>query len=171
MVNTPISANQVIDVPIELNCLEVPCKTLPNVLQAIVDKLCVAAPDLSTLDFRCVVPTTAPVDLLGVLQGIINVLPCDVDPVPPTSNDGVITGLTGCTPDSWDCSDADACISLANVCNPGVVTVSVVLQALLNRNVSYGNAIKLLCAQVAALQSQISTLQLQVTTIQTTCCP
>ena len=174
MTSTPISANQVIDVPVDPKCLTVPCMTLPNVIQAIIDKLCLASPDFGALDFRCVEPGT---NLLEVLQGIINQLPCPTEEPGPvvltTGNvtNGVLTNLSGCTPDSWDCSDANACFTLTNPCNPGTLTVGSVIQALLDRNVSYGNAIKLLCGQVTALQSQISSLQLQVTQIQTSCCP
>lgn len=175
MITNPISAKQVVDVDVDMKCLPaLTCKTLPNVLQSIIDKTCEATPDFSTLDFKCVEPST---ELLGTLQGIIDKLPCDEsnpspgDPDNPDASGYELTGLTTCSSDNWTCSESDACLEFTNPCTPGVITVKVVLQALIDREVAYGNVIKNLCSQIQAMQTQINTMQLQITTIQTSCCP
>jgi hypothetical protein len=170
MITNPISANQVIDVAIDDKCLDITCKTLPNVLQAIVDKICEDEADYSTLDFGCVESASS---LTGVLQNILNAITCDEGGSggQTTPNNLEITGLTPCTTDNWNCSNTDACFDLGNVCDPGVVTVKLALQKLINRNVAYGNVIKSLCSQISDLQQQINVINLTVTNIQTSCCP
>lgn len=172
LITNPISANQVVDVPIDMGCIgSVPCKNLPNVLQAITDKICQGL-DVSDLEFGdCVTPgSTVP----EVLQNIITSITCADGGEPgcdcPT-NDIVLTGLTECSTDSWTCAQPDACFTLTNTCDPGVITLQVVLQALLDRNVAYGNVIKNQCAQISTLQSQVAALQLAVSNIQSSCCP
>lgn len=174
MVTNPLSANQIVDVPVDLKCLTVNCPTLPNVLQAIIDNACETEEGLDGLDLRCVV--SADRSLQNVLQGIINALDCSGGGGGgggSTSTDvslSQITGLNNCTTDNWDCSSANACFTLTDPCNPGTITLRFLIQMLIDRNVAYGNTIKTLCARVSTLESQIATIQTQITTIQTSCC-
>lgn len=172
----PISANQVVDVAIDKKCLPITCFNLPNVLQALVDKVCAEGPDYTDLDLKCTRPTT--LTLIDILQGIIDELPCDpiVPPVPgspgyPNATGYQVNNITNCTTDNWDCGSLNACFNLTDPCNPTVLTVGHLFQILIDRNVAYGNVIKTLCTQIASLQSQVNTIQLTVNTIQTTCCP
>lgn len=169
MITAPISANNVTDVPVDMKCLTVDCQTLPKVIQVLIDEICDLKVDYRALDYgECVESAT---DLMDVLQNIINAIPCDSDSTPITeANDLLLTGLTTCSSDGWSCDEADACFEFANSCDPGIITVEVVTQALIDRGVAYGNTIKLLCDRVALLESQVATLQAQITIVQSTCC-
>lgn len=168
----PISANQVVSVVLEdWACLDVPCPTLPNVLQALVTKVC-DEPDFTTLNFGCVTPATT---LLGTLQNALTAIdgigcaPGGGAPV-TDATDLDVTGITACSSDSWNCENADACFDLTNACDPGEVTVGLLLQKLIDRNVAYGNVIKDLCDRITDLENTVATQQLAITTIQTSCC-
>lgn len=166
-----VSASQVVDVrPASWGCLQVPCADLNSVINAIVAKICEGEQDYSTLDFGCVVPGDT---LSEVLQHMLDAIQCDGGGGgnPPVVQDATLTGLTPCTSDNWNCSENDSCLTFDNPCNPGEVTVKLVLQALVNRLVAYGTVIKSQCAQISDLQTQINTLSLIVTNIQTSCCP
>ena len=170
MITSPISANAVTDVPVDMKCLTVDCQTLPKVIQVLIDEICDLKVDYRALDYGdCVASAT---DLMDVLQNIINAIPCDTGSTAVTeANDLLLTGLTTCSSDGWDCREVDACFEFTNTCDPGIITVEVVIQALIDRNVAYGNTITLLCNRISVLESQVTTLQAQVTLVQTTCCP
>jgi hypothetical protein len=166
-----VSASQVIDVrPTSWGCLNVPCTDLNSAINAIVAKLCEGEQDYSSLDFGCVVPGET---LSEVLQNILNEIQCGDGGGgnPPVVQNATVTGLTPCTSDNWNCAEVDSCLTFDNPCNPGEVTVKLVLQALINRLVAYGTVIKSQCAQLSSLQTQINTLSLVVTNIQSSCCP
>lgn len=169
MITSPISANQVVDVNIDFKCLEVTCKNLPNTLQALVDKVCEDGPDYTALEYgNCVEPGET---LTEVLQNIITAIPCvEGDVVTPSIAEQEIEGLTTCSTDGWNCGAADACLTFTNDCDPGNITLEVVLQTLINRMVAMGNVIKTQCTAISTLQSQVATLNAQVATIQSTCC-
>ena len=168
MISSPISANSVVDVDIDFKCLDVTCKTLPNTLQAIVDKVC-ESPDFESLEFGdCVQPGTT---LLEVLTNIMAAITCsEGDVVTPEPEEAIIEGLTTCSTDSWNCASTDACLTFTNECSPGDTTLLVVLQTLINRIVAMGNVIKSQCTQISTLQSQMAVVQAQIVSIQATCC-
>ena len=171
-VTNPISSNQVISVPIDWKCLEVPCPTLTLGLQAIVDKIC-DEPDYTTLDFGCVTPSETH---LGTLQSILTAIDeigCGAHNLNTLTDatDLNVTGLTACSTDSWECNRADACFDFTNACDPGEITVGLVFQKLIDRNVAYGNMLKILCDRVTELEEIVADQQLAITNIQTSCCP
>lgn len=169
LITNPISANQIADVAIDLKCVgPISCPTLPNVLQAMVDKIC-EVQDFSSLDFgACVGSGTT---LLEILQAIIDAQQCGICDDNGSGSSDVITGLLECSSDNWSCAEANSCFTLTNPCAPGTITVKNVLQALLNRNVAYGNLLKIHCDQINTLQNQVATLELTVRGIQSSCCP
>lgn len=149
-----------------------PCKTLDAGLQAIVDNIC-ATPDFTTLEFGCVTPSTT---LLGTLQNsltAINTIGCEAGGGTPITDatDLDVAGITACSSDSWSCASEDACFDLTNACDPGEVTVGLLFQKLIDRNVAYGNVIKTLCDRLSDLEDLVAAQQLAITTIQTSCCP
>jgi len=174
MTNNPISSNQVIDVPVTLNCLTPSCKTLNAVIQAVDTEVCnlKSSTDVSGLAFGgCVAPADSVAD---VLQSIINALPCSTTvPGNPTFDadvaNAVLTGLLACSSDHWNCAAQDGCIDLTNQCDPGVVTVQLAIQALINRVVALGTTIKSQCDRIDDLETNIATMQLQITQLQTCC--
>jgi hypothetical protein len=171
MVTNPISANQIVSVDIDYKCLDVTCKDLPHVLQAIVDKVC-DEPDFTTLDFGCVTPATT---LLGTLQNTltaVDTIGCGAGGGAPVTNATTLTvaGITACSSEIWGC-DSSSCFDLTNACDPGEITVGLLFQKLINRNVAYANTIKSLCTRLEDAENAIAALQLSVTTIQTSCCP
>ena len=167
MITAPISSNQITNVPIEFTCIEPECKTLNAVLTAIDEKLCEAGPDYMTLDFTdCIAESDTQ---LGVLQNIIDAVSC-ITPSSTVVGDAPITGLTFCSSDSWDCDENDACLTVTNACDPGVITVKVVLQALINRDVAQGNVIKDLCDRLTDLEATVAAQQLTIASIQSSCC-
>lgn len=172
MVTNPISANQVTSVQLnDWKCLDVPCKTLPNTLQAIVDKVC-DTPDFTTLDFGCVESSTT---LLGTLQntlGTINSLVCE-DSGAPTETNGstlLVDRITACSSDNWSCAEPDACFDLTNSCDPGLITVGLLFQKLIDRNVAYGNVIKSLCTKISDLEAVVAAQQVAINLVQVNCC-
>lgn len=170
-VTSPISSNQVVSVAIDLKCLDVPCPTLNNVLQAIVDKTCEET-DFTSIDYGCATPATT---LTGALQSAFNAIDgigCDPNGTPATdASELTVGGIQTCSSDSWDCSSRDACFDLTNPCSPGDVTVALLFQKLIDRNVAYGNVIKSLCDRISELEQNVADLQLAVATIQSSCCP
>ena len=168
MNTAPIPASSVISLDVDWKCLDPTCDNLNAGLQALVDKVCAAGPDFTQLEFNgCVVPAT---DILGVLQHLIDATTCASDEPVTSANNLILTGLTTCSTDSWNCSSAEACLDLTNACEPGVITAQIVFQALINRIVAQGNTIKSLCTRVTTAESAIATLQAQVALIQSTCC-
>jgi hypothetical protein len=172
VVTNPISADQVLSVNIDWKCLEVPCPNLKNGMQAIVDHIC-DTPDFTTLDFGCV---TASDSLLGTLQSTLDAIngigcaPLDGSTV-IDATDLLLAGLTTCSSDSWTCDSVDACLDFTNDCDPGVITVGLVSQKLIDRSVAYGNVIKDLCDRISDLEALVAAQQLTITTIQSSCCP
>lgn len=168
----PISANQVISVVLEdWACLDVPCPTLPNTLQAIVTKLC-DEPDWTAIDYGCADTATT---LQGAVQSAfdaINDIGCAPGGGAPVTDatDLDVTGITACSSDSWSCENADACFDLTNACDPGEVTVGLLFQILIDRNVAYGNVIKDLCNRITDLENTVAAQQLAITVIQSNCC-
>lgn len=167
MITNPISANQVVDVNIDLNCLLIQgsCKTLPFVLQAIVDKVCEVTPpsDVLDLDYDCF---TVPADQKEFNQQLIDKI-CTLESRVDTSNTCV---FNYCASDNWDCSIRDTCLIVENPCNPLVITVCDVVQALIRRAVSQGDVIIDLCQRVTTLEDRVDLLQTQLNIIQATCC-
>ena len=167
MTTNPISANQIVDVNIDLKCLEVDCKTLPNVLQAVVDKVCETVTDsneFTPLDFKCLDAVTTQT---AFNQEVVDKL-CELEesggPNAPVCN------LNYCASDNWDCQNRDTCLIVTNPCNPTTVTTCDVLQAMIKRMVAQGDVIIDLCSRVTTLESRVNTIQTQLTIIQTTCC-
>lgn len=173
-ITQPIPGNQIVDVSLSANdwaCLTAPnCPNLPNTLKLLITEICsLKNPGFDQLDFGCVDSADT---LVGILQNILNNITCEqTPPADDNVNDKVLTGLTECSSDGWDCDATDACFSISNECNPGVLTVKVVIQALIDRIVAQGNMIKSLCSRLTTAESDISTLQSQVTTLMATCCP
>jgi hypothetical protein len=166
MITDPISSSQVVDVPVTFSCIQPTCKNLNSVLLAIDSKLDCDPPDFTTLDFGCVPEAD---NLKGVLQNILNEITCTTpttNPVPDTT----ITGLTTCSTDHWNCGAPDACLTITNTQDPGNITLKVVLQALINREVALGNTILQLCGRITTLEETVAAQQLTITTIQTSCC-
>ena len=171
-VANPISSNQVVSVAIDLKCLDVPCPTLNNVLQAVVDKVCDET-DFDAIDYGCASPATT---LTGALQSAftaISAIGCAPGGGTPVTDgsDLLVEGIQACSSDGWDCSSRDACFDLTNSCSPGDVTVALLFQKLIDRNVAYGNTIKGLCDRISELEQNVADLQLSVATIQSSCCP
>ena len=166
-----ISSNQVISVPITFECITPDCKNLNGVLKAIDSKLCEQADlelNYNNLSSACVDSAD---NLQDLLQNIIGAIPCPrgeggSTPVPDTT----INGLMACATDGWSCSRPDACFNFTNECDPGNVTLKIVLQALIDRNVAYGNVITNLCARISTLEADVAALQLTVSQIQESCC-
>jgi hypothetical protein len=169
-ISNPISANSVIDLPVDFKCITAPdCPTLVNGVQAIIDHICAEQPEWGEFDFGCVTPGATQEE---VIQNMLDAITCGDAPVP--DNDASlmeVNGLAACSSDNWDCSQPDACFDLTDACSPAQPTVQSVLQALIDRNVAYGNVIKSLCGQIAQLQTDLAAIQMQVTTLQTSCCP
>lgn len=162
MVSNPISSNQVVDVPIDLGCLNVECKDLNSILGAIVDKICNPI-DLSSLNFDCLDEVDNQLDLY---QQIIDKV-CEA-PVSPgiTFTPGV---LEYCSTDSWVCGD-DPCLTVENSCDPGNITLENVLQALISRQQALSVQVSSICDQITTINNQISALESRVTTLENTCC-
>ena len=169
MLTSPISANQVIGLNLNWNCITAPaCNDLPSALQKLIDKYCVEGPDYSTLNFEC---SVLPNNILGVLQTILDEISCTSAPPTITNANGLLlTGLLTCQSDSWNCNSDDGCFTLTNACEPDEITVKIVLQTLMNRMVAYGNMILVQCDEINALQTQIAALTIQVNMIQASCC-
>jgi hypothetical protein len=164
MITNPISANQIVDVSIDLKCLRVECPTLPNVLQTIVDKICEVVPidnNLEYLDFKCF---SVPGNVPEFYQEVI-------DKICAISSEAGQTSCTYdyCSSDNWDCEDA-TCLVVNNPCNPVSITNCDVIQALIKRTISQGNIIKDLCEEINTIKNRLNTLEAQLTIIQTTCC-
>ncbi len=166
MVTAPLSSNQITDVPVTFTCITPTCKDLNSVLLAIDAKLECEKPDYTTLDFGCVPESGTE---LGTLQNILNNISCS-SPSSGTVPDTTLTGITLCSTDHWGCGSPDACLTVPNVQNPGVITVKTLLQALINREVAMGVAIQGLCTRITDLEATVATQQLTITTIQTSCC-
>lgn len=165
-----ISSNQVISVPISFNCITPSCKNLNGVLQAIDAKLCEASDltlDYNQLDFGCVQESD---NLQDLIQSILDNISCSSPGGSTSVQDATLTGITACSTDSWSCSRPDACFDLTNDLDPGNLTVKLMFQKLINRNVAYGNVITNLCTRISALEADIATLQLTVSQIQESCC-
>lgn len=168
MNTAPIPASSVISLEVDWKCLEPTCDNLNDGLQVLVDKVCEPGPDFTRLVFgECV---EADNDIVGILQSIIDAIQCNASTPVTSANDLLLTGLTTCSTDSWNCASEDACLTLTNACEPGVITAQVVFQALIDRIVAQGNTIKSLCTRVTTAESAITTLQAQVALIQSTCC-
>lgn len=144
-----IPAGQIVDVNIDTDCLDVECKTLNNVLQAIVDRLCDT--ELPSLDFKCLPQATT---LQGLLQSIINRLCEEPEPTVTTFS------LSFCQTDTWNCGNT-ACI-------PSQTNLNDTVQALIARVNRLSQVISTQCTQIANLQSQIDQLTLQVNNLD--CC-
>jgi hypothetical protein len=166
MVTAPLSSSQIIDVPVTFACITPTCKDLNSVLLALDAKLECEKPDYTTLDFGCVPEADTE---LGVLQNILDNISCTT----PTSTvvpDAPLTGITYCSTDHWNCGAPDACLTVTNPQNPGVITLKILLQAMINREVALGNTVLSLCSRISALEATVAAQQLTITTIQTSCC-
>ncbi len=173
MVTSPISGNQVILGQIDWKCLQVRCASpsATDGVQALVDKVC-GEPDFTTIDYGCA--DTAD-NLLGALQSAftaIDTIGCAAGGGTLVTNatDLTVTGITACSSEIWGC-ESPVCFDLTNACDPGVITVGLLFQKIIDRNVAYANTIKSLCNRLEDAENAIAALQLSVTTIQTTCCP
>jgi len=144
-----ISAGQIVDVNINLDCLDVECNTLNNVLQALVDKVCDT--ELPSLDFKCLPQVTTQAALY---QALIDKVCETNEPAPTTFT------MSFCQTDTWACGQP-ACI-------PSQTTLNATVQALIARVNSLTNIISSQCTQIANLQSQINQLTLQVNNLD--CC-
>lgn len=166
-----ISSNQVISVPITFECITPSCKNLNGVLQAIDAKLCEQSDlelNYNSLSSNCV---NSADNLQDLLQNIIGAISCSGSGSEPTPvPDATISGLTACSTDGWSCSRPDACFQFTNEIDPGNVTLKIVLQALIDRNVAYGNVITNLCSKISTLEADVAALQLTVSQIQESCC-
>lgn len=145
-ITNPLSANQIANVEIQWKCLTEPtCNTLPLSLQVIVDAIC----ELQNFDASCLGTTSFP----STMQALINKA-CEV---PETISVPELSyNINNCTPDSWDCSQAQPCLNL-NTTDPEEI-----IQVLTNAIISTRNVVKDLCEDILILQSQVNTLQLQL---------
>lgn len=145
-----IPASTVVDVNIDMQCLDVECKTLPNVLQAIVDSLC--SSELPSLDFKCLSPVeTVPQFYQLVIDRLCSLSVPDV----PT-----VYNFESCLVDTWVCG--------ATACIPGTDLESTV-QALIARVNRLSNIISNQCNQIELLESRINQLTTQVDNIKDCC--
>lgn len=162
MVSNPISSNQVVDVPIELGCLDVSCNDLNTILGAIIDKVCNPI-DFSGLDFGCLDVVDNQVDLY---QQIIDKI-CEV-----TVDVGITftpESLEYCATDTWQCGE-DPCLTVENSCDPGNITLENVLQAIISRQQTITEKLTEFCDRLDTLEAQVSSLDIRVTQIENSCC-
>lgn len=162
MVTNPISSNQVVDVPIDLGCLEVECKDLNSILEAIITKVCTPI-DLSSLDFECLDEVDNQLDLY---QQIITKICEETVTTGITFDPGV---LEYCSTDSWACGD-NPCLVVENSCDPGNITLENVLQAVISRQQSLSTLLSDICNDISSINNAISALDVRVTQLENTCC-
>ena len=182
IITNPIPANQVVDVDIDLKCLDEGggnnCgNTLKYVLQKIVDKIGDNLCGLEDLDFKCLTESD---NLPDILQSIINKLDCSntsggsgvgtgTGTTTVNGSSVVLTGLTNCTTDNFSCSSATGCLTITDPCNHTSVTLQFVIQTLINRIVAQSNIIKTLCERMTGLQLQIDTINLRIDALRNCC--
>lgn len=162
MVSNPISSNQIVDVPINIGCLDVTCKDLNTILEAIIAKVCEPI-DFSELNFGCLDEVDNQVDLY---QQLIDKV-CEV-----TVDQGITFNpelLEYCATDSWICGE-EACLIVENNCDPGNITLENVLQAIISRQQTITEKLTEICGRLDSLEGQYTSLNNRITQIENTCC-
>lgn len=138
-------------------CLSVPCRTLEDVLQAIIVHICNES--IPELDLKCLPEVTTKQSLY---QALIDKV-CEVEEVvTPTA-----TTYELCRYDTWNCGSTN-CLDLSNSCGP-TPTEAEVIQALIGRVNRQGMIITNLCDRLSTLESTVAALQIQVNGIKDCC--
>ena len=178
VISNPINSNQIVGLDIDLKCLIncdcKDCKSLNEILQLIVDKLCKDEIKIEDLDTRCLDGSLTSNQQL--IQSIINKLDCSTsstDSTTPTNPLGLdISGLNLCDDDLWACNNTTPCLFVKDSCGNPVsnYTIKDVLQTIIKRLLSYQKAIKALCDENEALKTRLNNLELRLTNIENNCC-
>lgn len=178
IISNPINSNQIVGLDLDLKCLINcdcnDCKSLNEILQLLIDKLCKDAIDIDKLDIRCLSGSLTTNQQL--LQSIINKLDCSTSSTDTTNPNNTldldVTGLNLCDDDLWACNNFTPCLFIKDSCGNPVTkyTIKDVLQTIIKRLLAYQKAIKSLCDENTALKARLDALELRLNTIETNCC-
>ncbi len=181
MQSNPIHSNQISNIDVDFKCILDcdcrSCKSLNEVLQLIINKVCENNVDLNALQLGCL---DTPDSLQELIQDLVSRVDCSIaplgtDPGPGTSlPEDSFLGLDTCNPDLWTClagSPLD-CLIIKNeagtqVNNPNIREV---VQSIIKRMLAYQKQIKLLCTENTTLKSRLSAIELKLSQIETNCC-
>lgn len=181
MQSNPIQSSQIQNIDVDFKCLLDcdcrSCKSLDEILQLIIDKLCANNIDISKLELACL---NEPDNVQELIQEIINRLDCSntelgVDPGPGTSlPPDTFLNLDLCSDDNWACSinTPYECLTIRNGLGNPTNTPGIrdVVQSILKRMMSQQKEIKRLCAANTALENRLNLLESKLNQIQENCC-
>lgn len=181
MESNPVQSKQIKNIDVDFKCLLDcdcrSCKSLDEVLQLIIDKLCANNIDLTKLEYACL---NEPDTVQELIQEIINRLDCSVTPLGVEPGPGTslppdtFTNLDLCSDDNWACSinTPYECLTIRNSLSNPTNTPGIrdVVQSILKRMMSQQKEIKRLCAENTALKSRLDLLEAKVNQIQENCC-
>lgn len=149
-----IPTSNIVDLNLDLKCLTVPCPTLTNVLQEIIDLLCNS--DLPSLDFGCLSPAQTTVEFY---QLVINELCRLGQPVVVPAYSFEL-----CKLDTWQCG-SPTCITVTAPNN----TTNDIIQALIARVNRLSTVISTQCDKIEQLEATLTNLATQVDNIKDCC--
>lgn len=155
-----IPASTIVDLQVDLRCLDVPCPNLNTVLDAVIAKVCSINTELPSLDFLCF--NKEATTLQGFYQNIIEEI-CFIKDSMPTAP--TLPSYEYCSFELLDCNAP--CLEVSNPC--GEITQEDVIQALITRSNTLFNVV---CDQqsiISTLDSRIKDLESQVQVLQGCC--
>ena len=177
-ISNPINSNQIVGLDLDFKCLIScdckDCKSLNEILQLVIDKICKDEIKIDKLDKRCL--TGSLTTNQELIQSIINKLDCSIPSSPIDSvnsnNTLDISGLNFCDDDLWACDNTTPCLFVKDSCNNPVTNYGIkdVLQTLIKRILAYQKAIKSLCDENTILKNRLDSLELRLSAIENNCC-